>query len=525
MELMTTRTNQLNTSGHNLNSSKIELHHGDGRQESLFSKRQALRKIKVLIDADLLSSIEIQDSTKKSITPETVLEALINHALVELYKYSDSGPSSDVAPIEFINSFKPPHPTYMGWVVVHALKNNFRIVTIGNSREEYQEAIVWNEMPQLARNYADNAKANTFSPEVRERDVLAAHVAGDALQADLYITERSFLYSGSKLASVSGLTICTPQEAITIIALYLRTQGEFLLPSPIFPKHALDKGLYFWIGTRELLPESWRWRNGCSQYSISAQDDSLLLLSGFVLSRVARALQERDIVHIALNQPPNNNTIEEALDALDNVLTLLMGAVDASARVAKRVVGSPVEDKYVSWQNVNNSNWLSDAPVKAPKLIKLFESSRHGLNALMVLRLFRNNLHGIGLQGVEYSQDGKSEVLISVPYNDNDEVNILLAMDALGGTASWGVRPILQKRFRKQFRKGLYIDPGIFVDKLFEEIIKLLNDLMKETPVELLPNVKILPKDKVPFLDKPGAGIYNTFSEWNRHTIRMHLGF
>lgn len=146
----------------------------------------------------------------------------------------------------------------------------------------------------------------------RELGALALQVADQAVQADVFITHRPYLYSGSPLATEPDVTVCTLDEAIPLIALYLRTQHEFALPTGVtagVPDFRLrfNRGLYYWVGARGLLPEAWRWFNACVQHSSGSGDNKLELLSESLLSRVMKALQERDEVHSALNQPANND--------------------------------------------------------------------------------------------------------------------------------------------------------------------------------------------------------------------------
>ena len=61
----------------------------------------------------------------------------------------------------------------------------------------------------------------------RERDALAADVA-TAVEADLFITERPYLF-GTKRIHVPAVTLCQTPEALAMIGLYLRSQGEFIL--------------------------------------------------------------------------------------------------------------------------------------------------------------------------------------------------------------------------------------------------------------------------------------------------------
>lgn len=203
---------------------------------------------------------------------------------------------------------------------------------------------------------------------------------------------------------------------------------------------------------------------------------------------------------------------DEALGSLDTVLILLMGAVDASARVVHQVLNLTTSERSAGWQN---DDWRKRVAAKAPTLAAVVDPGTTGKHTLTILRLLRNSVHGAALQGVMYFQDGTAETHIGLPAQD--EAAILAAMDAMGGRASWGVRSL---------GPGLsLVEPGLLVDRLFEAVVPLLNDLMRETPVESLPHVSITPDTFKPPIVDPSKGRFDTFSEWNRLAIRWQLGF
>lgn len=84
------------------------------------------------------------------------------------------------------------------------------------------------------------------------------------------------------------------------------------------------------------------------------------------------------------------------------------------------------------------------------------------------------------IHGITKQDSDKIKTMIALP--DDDEKTILQDMDALGGRDAWDV-----KQLTANFNE---VNLGILVDKLFEEVIKLLNDIMKNTPVENLSYIK-----------------------------------
>ena len=344
-------------------------------------------------------------------------------------------------------------------------------------------------------------------------DQLALQVASRVLSADIFVTHRPYLHAGSKVVSAPNVTACTLDGAIPLVALYFRAQHEFVLPThAAIGTFRFQRGLYFWVGARELLPEAWRWFAACAQHSAASGDEKLLLLGGSLLSRISRALQERDEVQIALNQPPGNDSFDEALGRLDNVLISLMGAIDACARVAHVILKVSGRERTAAWQN---DDWLRRVEASEPRLSAVVGPGTPGAHTVTILSKLRNSVHGVALQGTTLLKDGKMEALVGLP--EEDEALILDAMDAMGGRASWGFRPIGVGRS--------HVEPAVLVDRLFAETIALLNRLMQETPVERLPDVTITPDMSQPPVEDPAKGTLDTFSEWNRLAIRWQLGF
>jgi hypothetical protein len=480
----------------------------------LFSSRTPLRKIVVLVDAELLADIApVKPSDPRTVDPRMLLAGLLDHPLVRLYRYADDGPPSTVE--RTTEAFGA--TVYKGWAVLtdrEPREGVWEVVypTDGGSS---MSAVIGNA-PDVAANDTKTDVYRELNPQIaRERrraDVLAAQVASQALQADIYVTERQYLHRPSWRVA-DGVTLCRPEEALPILSLYFRAQGEFL----IAPRFRFNRGLFFWVGTRELLPEAWRWFSACVQHATASGDDGLLLLGGSLLQRVDRALEARDAIHVALNQPQNNDLREDALANLDVVLVLLMGAVDVAARVAHRVLGlSPASEFSAAWQARKKNGWLDLVRARRPTLAAVVDAGTPHERTLTILRLLRNSVHGAALQGMGVLRRGAPrESLVGLPADD--EATLLGAMNALGGPASWGVRPLLPGRS--------HVDPGVLVDRLFEAVVDLLNDLMARTPVELLSDVNLSARDSQPSQASRAGGDLDPFAPWIRQSIRLQLGF
>jgi hypothetical protein len=270
----------------------------------------------------------------------------------------------------------------------------------------------------------------------------------------------------------------------------------------------MNRGLFYWVGTRELLPAAWRWFSACLQHSHGGGDERLVFVAQSVLQRVQRALQVRDEVHIGLNKPQDNDTADQVLASTDVVLLLLMGAADATARIAHTTLGLTMNPHESGWQR---QGWMKAVSKEAPSLGKLFKPGTDQSHVLTILRLLRNAIHGEALQPLSVGLPRRRErTLVGLPARDAAAVTN--AIEALGGAAKWGVESLIPGR--------LHFDPGTFVEELFSQVLVMLNSIMANTPVERLSHVALTPTDALPASDSR----FDTFGEMNRQSIRWQLG-
>jgi hypothetical protein len=97
--------------------------------------------------------------------------------------------------------------------------------------------------------------------------------------------------------------------------------------------------------------------------------------------------------------------------------------------------------------------------------------------------------------------------MVGLPALDAQE--LLEAVEALGGQASWGIEELIPGRF--------HADPGILLERLLPLLIGLMNAIMDATPVERLAGVVINPSQAVPPTHAP-------FDERSRTSVRWQLG-
>ena len=339
--------------------------------------------------------------------------------------------------------------------------------------------------------------------------------AAQALHADIFVTRRAYLLD-VPVPLVDGVCCVRPEDALAVVGLYLRSCGEYVIRKDARTDYAetINKGLYYWVGARELLPSGWGWFSSCleidrKQAPPNTLPSDLTFLAGAVFQRLTRALQCRDDVLRAMSLRQDNDVAEDALIGLDTCLIFLMGALDAAARVANRMLRAPADDRTAGWQK---RQWLKLVRQDTLELAEVLDTE-YANDTLTILSLLRNTVHGPGLPSSRVSggRDGQPDgTMMRLP--KADEVRILDAVHRQGGENAWGLRMLGLDQ--------LHADPAVLLEKLLPATVSLLNDLLAKTPVERRLGHPIEPEKLRP----PADPHDHLFSEEVRLSIRWQLG-
>lgn len=457
------------------------------RPRPLFEVRPALRKLAVVADNDLLAA----SGEEIGVTRAELLTGLLTHPYVKLLRYRDEGPPGGLTP----DGDAPggwacllPPDTVGGWDLLYAYSSGEQVYTgVSRAAAEYARN---DTGPDVYRDRPADAAADQ-----RERDSLAVDVA-IAAEADLFVTERPYLFANWKV-HVPGVTLCRVPEALAMVGLYLRSQHEFLLwRTANGLSLAANEGLFYQIGAVALLPEQWRWGAALGQEG----SDALAGLSSALRLRIVRALRTRDNFHRALNLPQERDAVRTVLMELDTLLVMLMGAVDASARFIHVLLAPGGRQHEVGWRR----SWRTRLTGQNRPLADLFDDGEPLADVLTILGRLRNTVHERAIEAVTRTNGLVQDAPISLPAQSEQE--ILACMDNLGGQAAWGAGP--------GTGATVVIDPGRFVERLFPEVVRLLNTVMATTPSAYVHGEP----------PRPNSGNH-WYSERNQLSVSWQLGF
>src|SRR6204780_1294065 len=305
-------------------------------RRTVFSRRPDLEALSVVIDAELIEGLQDSEPTR-----ELLLAGLLSHEFVQLRRYSDRGPPADAPRRSSVRSTE----AVEGWLVVTGFESEPPPLwgALSVEGQSVLRTAVLDHIPQTAArdganpSYAD--LADDAAAEQRRLDVVAVEAAA-AINADMFITERPYLHT-TKVPAGDGVLIATPLQALPVVSLYLRAQHQFIgwRAADGHLTATMTRETFYSSAAVELVPHGWTVLKALTEHARGGGERRPLDLAQAVFSRLQQTLVARDGMYWALNHPQDKDTADEALSAFDLARLTLMGAVDASARIAHRLLG------------------------------------------------------------------------------------------------------------------------------------------------------------------------------------------
>lgn len=250
-------------------------------------------------------------------------------------------------------------------------------------------------------------------------------------------------------------------EALALIGLHLRSADDFTLSMTPGDLQDCSRWAFYWLLARELLP-SWgpSWRN-----LVPDSLDRGGLLNGLghaLIVRAGHVLRARDRVHLELKLPPDIESADEALFALDGLFVSLDACFDVMARVLNRYhnIG---KDSGARWRD---DGWVANLTKKDSRLSKVLAPGGPFADVVVLIGALRRSLHGVPSQTIACSEGFRGDVenLLVVPPEEQEKV--LKVIGRRGGDACWGVRPGIDDL--------IFVDLRIFVEALSRSALEAI---------------------------------------------------
>ncbi len=297
----------------------------------LFEAAGSGRDLRVVVDLAVDEYNEPEDVEKVDL-----LHGLLASKMVQTLEYDERG-----APASAQRISAPVGEAAVGWIEVQPEAEpafTTHLVIYSDGAGVTMAAISGDQARgEILRDDTTYAKYTPDEAAVRRHSDSVAMAAAFESGADVMVTNRPFLLSG-RWRMPGQMTVCDPNDALAVVGLFLRLRSSFVAwaTPEAGPIMNFNRGVYFWVGTRALLPAGWRWFSYCVESDAGHPDAAMTLLAQSLFQRVARASRKRDSLMLHMSRRQDNDVAEDALTDLDHILVLLVGAFDVLARVAHR---------------------------------------------------------------------------------------------------------------------------------------------------------------------------------------------
>lgn len=317
---------------------------------------------------------------------------------------------------------------------------------------------------------------------LRDTLVCRAHVR---LDRDLLITESRCIFDGRERNIVRPANPRRILEALRIIGLLLRVRERYVYGVP--KRRSLAPGefgrdLFYWVLTRQRTPNMWKYHSACVAAE-SVRGDDTPALGGSVLTRCKRAIQARDRVAESFYAPQGGHTRDELMYHFDYLTLLLVGALDAQARVAHRAYGISGHERDAHLRRRSFRDKVARAG--AGGLCALLSEARSEA-LLAFLHGVRNTIHGAGLRSHTYAPVGSEWARIEV-----EDPGLATALwstaSALGGPEEWGLAKERHRRGAEgPIVERFFLEPHTCAEVLVRECLALVDKIAAVTDVDRL---------------------------------------
>ena len=313
------------------------------------------------------------------------------------------------------------------------------------------------------------------SPAIADREevirvLLLAFAAAECYGADALVTgspivlDRTIQRSGAPASNAM-----TVAEGLALLGLHLRVRGDFTMDRGPGYRGSIDRGLFYWDLARALLPSAWQCGSGAQQYGQATGNDSMFQLVLSAITRLGNGLRARDYLHGQLKLVQTHDTADDALFYLDTFLVFMVGAFDTIARVAHLAYGlNPTKLRRARWRDDKDWRPKQLQPV-APALARLMDKRTPARDALDMLALLRNTIHGEALRSVGVQRPGRlRESLLLVP--KHEETELLAVVARRGGNHTWGIS--------KAGGLGVAMEMDRFIEEVLPQAVAALDTLI-----------------------------------------------
>lgn len=321
--------------------------------------------------------------------------------------------------------------------------------------QDFYDVTVWNDGERGLGTYIPHPKqqrttaqtlvlsADPLHPEFQAalQDVVLVG-AHNALGRDVLITESRWIHDPRWRHGSRSANPRTILQAAQIVGLLLRSRNNYVFRGArksLLDPIAFSRSLFYLVLMRHRTPSMWRYYSACVA-SGDRRASEIPAIGTSILSRCKHAIEARDHIGEAYYAPHSDGSSDHTTYHFDYLTLLLVGALDAQARIAHRAYGLKGTDR-VNFRGGTSSGFVQGLRKAGamPLYDLLIEPRTEAL--LTLLFEIRNTIHSASLASHGYHTTGKGPGWIEV--NEGELATKLWnAASAAGGAEAWGLKKV-----------------------------------------------------------------------------------
>ncbi len=420
----------------------------------LFQNARAARTLRVLVDAPIWARLQ-----RSRTVPGVLLRELLGDDRISMSLYGDNGPPPDVRrhPMDSIWG----GGEAIGWTVVTPTDDAMvsHDWTAATNKSVTSGALlrdqVWIAEMRLRREHG----------AVAARDALLLAVT-QATEPDLLITEREALLTAG-LAETENCQVARPDDALALVALYLRSAGEFIVFKGPGITYAANSAEFYDLVADVLIP---------SLGEVVRRADGRIAFQRLntVVIRARALLAARDRLVLLTSESVTPDVADEVSQTFTHALVEMVAIHDVLARIANEFLDPPTGNpRQVKWQE---SAWRRRVTERFPDLADAWADGGYAKHLNDALRAIRNEIHDVAPVMTPYrSQNGTAQIGLS--FRADIGTRVVASLAALADDGGHGVH--------RAFSDGHLVEPLQFYEYVLPWLLRTVEQILCALLAEL----------------------------------------
>ncbi|WP_143187172.1 hypothetical protein [Microbacterium sp. AR7-10] len=383
---------------------------------------------------------------------EVVLRELLGSHQISMSLYADEGPPPAV-------SRRPSDALWggdeaIGWTVV---KENDDVMVSHKITTATNDSVasygLLHDQTFLAKTVLEQEHGSA-----NDAEALLISVAQE-VQADLLITEREALL-GTRLLDAGNCQVSLPGDALALVALYLRSDGQFILAKvPNVTVTASSTQFHRQVAEVHL-PSLTEFVNRAEGRVSAAR-----LLT--VLSRARNLFKARDRIALLTSQAATDDIANEISLTFTHSLVDMVAFHDVLARIINEFLKPPESNPpRIKWQN---PRWRARVIEEFPDLEDPWSDGGHAKHLNDALRVVRNEIHDVAPVITPFRAE-RGAAQVGLAFHVEVGARVVTSLGALADDSRLGIR--------QAFADGHLMDPHLFYEFVMPWMIRSVDDVL-----------------------------------------------